>query len=238
MLKPPIGRIGGKSRSADTVISLFPKHTIYVEPFVGAGNIIYRKPRSAVEVINDLDKDMIKIFKGIKKSGKKINEIIPRTYLTPQQFLQVKDKNDVISLLLKYHNSWGGRGKYFNEKRIRDSIGNWRADFEALQDRLKGDEIYNRDYKDVISHFDTPETFFYLDPPYEGSNDYGSGRIHPEEVFEIVKKIRGKFLLSYNDSPNIRRIFKGFHIRNLPVVYSYNDTGERPVKNELLISNY
>ena len=64
----------------------------------------------------------------------------------------------------------------------------------------------------MISHFDTPETFFYLDPPYEGSNDYGSGRIHPEEVFEIVKKIRGKFLLSYNDSPNIRRIFKGFHI--------------------------
>jgi DNA adenine methylase len=239
MLKPPIGRIGGKSRSAEYVISLFPKHSIYVEPFVGAGNIIYRKPRSSVEVINDLDKDMYNIFKGIQKSGKRINQIIPREYLTKEQYMHIRDKKDIISLLLNYHNSWGSRGRHLNERGQEGKLGNWRADFEALQNRLKGVEIYNRDFRDVINHFDSPSTFFYLDPPYEGSNDYGHGRIAVEDVYNAVKKIRGKFLLSYNDSPNIRRIFKGYHFRNIPVVYSANsNTGERSAINELLISNY
>jgi len=236
MLKPPIGRIGGKSKSAEFIISLFPKHSIYVEPFVGAGNIIYRKPRSPVEVINDIDRDMYLIFKGIQKSGKKINEIIPREYLTKEQFINVRDREDIISLLLTYHQSWGAIGRQFNE---RGKKGNWGADFEALQNRLKGVEIYNRDFRDVINHFDSPSTFFYLDPPYEGSNDYGHGRIAVEDVYNAVKKIRGKFLLSYNDSPNIRRIFKGYHFRNIPIVYSANSVrAKRHPINELLISNY
>jgi DNA adenine methylase len=234
-LRPPIGRIGGKSKLADTIISLFPPHKTYVEPFVGAGNILYRKPISETEIINDLDPDMYKIFKGIQDRGKWLDKNIQRDFLTREEFEMVRDRHDLLSLLYKYRCSFASKGRSFNATHAGSY---WRANFSALQDRLKNVDIYNRDYRDLVKRFDSPTTFFYLDPPYENSGDYKAGRVDPTDIYETVKKIRGKWLLSYNDSPRIREIFKEFNVRLIPTTYTGNQKGNHHKINELIISNY
>jgi len=234
-LRPPIGRIGGKSKLAETVISLFPPHRTYVEPFVGAGNIIYRKPISETEIINDLDPDMYKIFKGIQDRGRWLDKNVKREFLTREEFEMVKHRHDLLSLLYKYRCSFASKGVSFNSTHAGSY---WRANFSVLQDRLKDVEIYNRDYRDLMKRFDSPTTFFYLDPPYEKSGDYKAGRVDPIDIYETVKKIRGKWLLSYNDSPRIREIFKEFNVRTIPTIYTGNQKGNHHKINELIISNY
>ena len=83
-MKAPFGRIGGKSKSANTIISLFPnKFDVYVEPFFGAGSVFFRKPFiNKVEVINDLDKNIYQVLKLIqsKNIDNSINRDISREY--------------------------------------------------------------------------------------------------------------------------------------------------------------
>jgi len=66
MLKPPISRMGGKSRLRKTIIEMIPEHTCYVELFFGAGWVYFGKDLSKVEVINDVDKELINLFRIIK----------------------------------------------------------------------------------------------------------------------------------------------------------------------------
>ena len=66
MLKPPIPRMGGKSRLRKTILERIPEHTCYVEPFFGAGWVYFGKAPSKVEVINDIDKELINMFRMIK----------------------------------------------------------------------------------------------------------------------------------------------------------------------------
>lgn len=69
-MKAFFSRVGGKHYSSKKIVPLIPEHDIYVEPFVGAGSIFFRKERSGVEVINDLDKDIYHLFTDIKKVSK------------------------------------------------------------------------------------------------------------------------------------------------------------------------
>lgn len=66
MLNPPISRMGGKSKLRKTIIDLIPDHNYYVEVFFGAGWVYFGKQPSKVEVINDIDAELINLFKMIK----------------------------------------------------------------------------------------------------------------------------------------------------------------------------
>ncbi len=97
-------------------------------------------------------------------------------------------------------------------------------------------------YDALISRYDRPETFFYLDPPYHGFEDYyGDGIFHREDflkIRDIIANIKGKFLLSMNDVPEIRQIFKDYYIENERKTYLTAGANKRKGVNELLISNY
>jgi DNA adenine methylase len=93
----------------------------------------------------------------------------------------------------------------------------------------------------VIECFDRPETFFYLDPPYYGwENCYGDGIFSRDDFPKsngILKTLQGKFILSINDHPQTREIFKGFKIARVKTRYTAVRQGNKPV-TELLISNF
>lgn len=238
MVNAPFARQGGKSLLKKVILPLIPtpdQVDIYVEPFVGSGNIFYNTKPYKKEVINDIDKIPYTIHKGLKARSKYINDNIERTF-SKANFDKVKNKTDAMSLLQKCKMSFFGNCKNYNAART----GNIKTDFSIYGDRLKNTTILNKDFRKVIKQYDSPKTFFYLDPPYEKSEEQGVYEnlekfITPQDVFDSLKNIKGKFLLSYNDSPNIRKIFNKYNIKKVKTRYKMKDRGDI---NELLISNY
>ena len=237
-MKPPFGRMGGKRLLALRIINLFPdNYDVFVEPFLGAGNIFFRLKHNPdiKEVINDKDGDVIKIMKLLKNRGDWVDKNIVRTK-TRAYFDKIKNKTDALSLLEKIKLSFFSNSRTFNTSVEGKPL---LTDFTKYKDRLKDTVILNQDFATVIKKYDSPNTFFYLDPPYESEEqlDY-KDYVNPEEVYDAIKNIKGKFLLSYNDSPKIRDIFKKYDIQTIKTDYQpTKDIKKRTVK-ELLIKNY
>jgi DNA adenine methylase len=241
MVKAPFARQGGKKLLKKIIIPMIPgpdEIDTYVEPFVGAGNIFYNTQPYKKEVINDIDKIPYTIHKGLKSKSKYINDNIERN-ITRSNFDKVKNKTDAMSLLQKCKMSFFGNCNSLNAARARNKE-TIQTDFTIYGDRLKNTTILNKDFRKVIKQYDSPKTFFYLDPPYEKSEEQNlytnlKDFITPQDVFDSLKNIKGKFLLSYNDSPNIRKIFSKYNIKKVKTRYEMKDRGDI---TELLISNY
>ena len=106
--------------------------------------------------------------------------------------------------------------------------------------RLSRVTIENLPWQDILKRYDRPHTFFYLDPPYyEVENYYGKGIFKREEfaqMAEILKTIKGKFVLSLNDKPQVRELFQDFQIQNIKVKYSCGGDSHRKLFDELIIT--
>lgn len=241
-LRPFFPRMGGKSKIAKNLISHFPdpnSYTTYVEPFIGAGNIFFRKPyKSKVEVINDLDNMVYAIFQGVKREGQVIEKLKPIAYLSKEQFKKLHENaSNWIDYLFLIKMSFFSQGKsYSYPLKTRDFILT-NTDFNELKNRLKDVKITHLDFQTLIKKYNKPTTFFYLDPPYEESEDY-SNSVNPEDVYNAVKTIKGRFMLSYNDSPLIRKLFKEFNIHTIETIYELTSKIKKRVVSEVYITNY
>lgn len=113
---------------------------------------------------------------------------------------------------------------------------------QQLESRLANVVIENQDFETLIRHYDRPDTFFYLDPPYFSTEDmYAVGFTWEDHVRlrDILAKIKGKFLLSYNDCPQIRKLYEGYNLFEFSRTHSMAqryDAGKE--FHELLIGNY
>lgn len=235
--------MGGKYLLKNDIVKLFPKNyqnMIYVEPFVGGGSIFYKKEPSVKEVINDIDKNLITVYKGFKKYDyEKIKNDVDGIY-NKEKFKKIKESNPkaeydkFIRLFLLFRLSFYAQLKsYGGRKHIKLIV-----DYGK---RLKDVEIYNKSYQEIIKKYDSNNTFFYLDPPYEDSDDrhYDNFDIDYNQLKDILSNIKGKFLLSINKSKYINDLFKGFNIRTLKTKYSDAfKGGQNKVKEEYIISNY
>ena len=107
--------------------------------------------------------------------------------------------------------------------------------------RLTRVYVENLDYREFIPRFDRPETFFYLDPPYYGFEDcYGDGVFCREDFSNLralLSEVKGKFILSINDTPEVRSLFKGFKVMKEKTIYTATVADKKRV-TELLISNF
>lgn len=244
-IKTFMARTGGKKLLKKQIVEkVFPKgyeDMVYVEPFVGAGHVFFYKNPSVKEVINDLDKDVINIFKGFKKySGDKISNDINGAY-TKQDYKNIKDAkpttsyNKFLQLLLRYKLSFYAEGKSFgNTKPLNTNYNN------TYSERLKHVTILNKSYEKVIKEYDSPNTLFYLDPPYENSKGlYIHDELPIEDVYNIVKNIKGYFIISYIDSSNAKELFKDYNIIKVKTKYTKaREGGQHHIKTELIITNY
>lgn len=236
----PFARMGGKSKLAKRLIAMFPPdedYDIYVEAFMGAGNVILRKdPADHREIINDLDKRMVVAFKGIKKSGKYINDNVARGDYSKEQFFANKDKLNAVAIIDTIKHSFFSMGKSYNKGEKNKTN---KTDYEPISERLKNVTILNMSFEKVIKKYDTPRTFFYLDPPYESKEekDYPD-YVTPEMVWDSVKDVKGFVMVSYNDSAKIRGLFKSWKIKTIKTKYvDIHNNGYR-TKTELVIMNY
>jgi len=244
-------RVGGKSKLKKIIIKKIPKHKTYVEPFVGGGHIFFgREEPSYIEVINDKDIDIYHFYKDMKKYGSKM---INKNWNNPTRkkfnyFLKNRPTNHIERLYRNIYLSLmsysGNRKSYIGEKTESNYHGvelGKKYKTDKWEKRLKNVKIYNKDFEYIIKKYDAPDTFFYLDPPYEESNVnksiYYNHSVEPIRIYNALKNIKGNFLLSYNNSPNIRKLFKEFRIIKVKTSYELSGTLKSNI-TELLIKNY
>jgi DNA adenine methylase len=249
-MKSIIGRVGGKSKLKDAIIKLIPKHNIYVEAFVGGGAVFFGKEPSEKEVVNDLDADIFHIYSDMKVVGENmINKDFKPSREKFNRFKNQKTFNSKAerlyrNLYLSINSFRQDRKNYIGEKSEKDP----RFDRETTgkkykntdyKDRLKDVKIANKDWKRLISKYDSKDTFFYLDPPYSmasDNKDYENNDVTIDELYDTLKNIKGKFLLSYDHNKEIKNKFKGFRVRTVKT--TYKPMGAPINKKEYLISNY
>lgn len=181
---PAIRYHGGKFRLAPWVMEFFPDHRIYVEPFGGAAGVLIQKPRAYSEVYNDLDGDLVNFFRVVQNAGLR-NQLIESLVMTPYaraEFeLAWKPSTDQLErarrLIIRAQMGFGSAGATkgttgfrIDTKREYETAqhvwAQYPSNLAALGLRLTGVLLENRPAIDVLLAHDTPDTLFYVDPPY------------------------------------------------------------------------
>ncbi len=183
--RPALRYLGGKWRLAAKIAAFFPPHRLYVEPFGGAASVLLRKPRAYAEVYNDLDEDVVNLFR-VLRDRPKAGELRRQLSLTPfarVEFEQsyaftpepVERARRLIVRSFMGHGNVSYRADRTTGFRCDSNRSgttpahDWRNYPEALDglvERLTGVVIENRPAADVIRRFDRPDALFYADPPY------------------------------------------------------------------------
>ena len=251
-IRPAFGSPGGKKYLAKTIISYIPEHKTYVEPFIGGGAVLFAKKPHGVEVINDLDPEIAFAYRFMKKvTEEQVENLKKRSWeINEETFKRLKGstpKNDLdrfykIAYLEKFSylriGSYGKGGVSVNRAGVGRKM--FLADrLHILKDRLKEVEVLNRDYKE-LKKFDSHDSFFYLDPPYPGTGTSRlGGEVNMIELHKFCRELKGKFILSLNNTAKNRELFKDFEIKKVKTVEQIGRQGAHSgIRTELLISNF
>jgi len=210
--------VGGKSLLAEKIIPLIPSHKCYVEAFAGAAWVLFKKPESRAEVINDINVDLVTLYRvGAARFY----------YLIRSRF---SSNLNSPSLGISTH-----RGPRLNLLRIEEELS-------AAHLRLAGVYIENLHFEKLIDRYDRAHTFFYLDPPYYGcENHYGKGLFKRSDFAVLaarLARLKGRFIMSINDTPEIRNLFGRFRIREVATRYTVGQADKGKEVVELLVMNY
>lgn len=248
----PISWLGGKSRLVNTILPLIPEHHCYVEPFAGAAWLLFAKEPSKVEVLNDINRDLVTMYRTIRHHPDEFMRLV-RYLLTSREEFETFRKTDPTTLTdvqraVRFYylvkNSYGSKldfGSWSCGPRTKSSFNIFRIEQEISDAhvRLARTYIENRPYQKIVQTYDRPETFYYLDPPYWGCEDYYGEGIFKREDFEVIRDIlkglQGRFIMSLNDTKEVRAMFKDFDIRQVKTQYFVGNT--RKGVNEVLILN-
>jgi len=203
------GSTAGKTRVAGRVVSMMPEHKTYIEPFAGGAAVFYRKERSEVEVLNDINPEIPFCLKFIQditedqiKKIQSLNWVCTRDQLEKVHYL--KPKNDIERFYRFVYKRFASFYRVdTNIRGIDPSIENKRyqgPDRLALtKERLKGVKIHNDSYEKLFDKYDAPDSFFYLDPPYpERDQGVGEKEFDEDKFIEKLKSLKGKFILHYD----------------------------------------
>ncbi|MEX0732830.1 MAG: DNA adenine methylase [Aquisalimonadaceae bacterium] len=249
--RPIIPWIGGKRRLAPAVLSKFGEHTCYVEPFCGAAAIFFAKEPAEVEVINDINGDLVNLYRVVKhhleefvrqfKWALSSRQIYEWEKLTAPETLTDIQRAARFFYLQKL--AFGGRvdGQSFGTATTtgpRLNLLRLEEDLSQAHLRLTAAYIENLPWEEVVRRYDRPHTLHYLDPPYWQTEGYGVG--FPFSEYEgmarLAREVEGSMLISINDHPDIRRVFDGLHMEGLAIRYTVGG-GQGTAARELLIWN-
>lgn len=239
-VKPVAPYLGGKRNLAKRLTALIENidHSAYAEPFVGMGGVFLRRRRAPkVEIINDLNREVATFFRILQRHYVPFMDVIRWTITTRAEFERLAKTNpDTLTdleraarFLYLQRTAFGGKvsGNNFGvapERPGRFDLTKVAPMLEDLHTRLSGVVIECLPYRNFIERYDRPGTLFYLDPPYfGGENDYGKGmfeRSDYERLADTLAKIKGTFLLSINDVPEIREVFAGFDMAEVETTYT------------------
>lgn len=255
--KPAAPYIGGKKRLAGRLTELIgaTPHVTYAEAFVGMGGVFFRrKAKPKAEVINDWSAEVHNFFRILQVHYVAFLEMMRFQISSRAEFERLADVDPATltdmqraaRFLYMQRTAFGGKvsGRNFGVSpgtAARFDITKLQPMLEAIHDRLASVTIERLPWATFVRRWDREGTLFYLDPPYHGSEgDYGPGMFGREEFAEMAQllaNIRGRFILSINDTPEIRELFADFAMTEVGVHYSIAGNDKGRTFPELIISN-
>lgn len=257
MMKAVMKYPGSKWSIAKWIISHFPDHHSYLEPFFGSGAVLFNKPRSNIETVNDLDGNVVNLFEWIKKDPERLAHEI---YYTPYARQLYDDAfelvpEDSFKKAVNFYICMNmGHGFRTNGKKVgwkNDVQGRERAyaslDWCNIPDRilqaaerLRGVQIENRPAVEVIERFNSKNVLIYLDPPYMPETRRGKQYMYEMydkkshiELLEVAKRHKGQVLISGYDSEIYNDMLKSW---NREEITCYSQANSK--KREILWMNF
>ena len=220
-VRAPVTWYGGKSFLARKIVSLFPSHFTYVEPFGGGASVLLNKPPSPIEIYNDVNAEVVSFFVVLRDRA---DELIRRLTLTPYSEAEFHaaagPATDSVErarqFLVRHRQSFSGKGKSFSRSSrhrsrhgMADNVSSWMSNVDAnlpsIVQRLRRVEFHCRPAIEVIRRYDAPDTLFYCDPPYvHASRERNSRAVYAVEMTdedhrklaEVLLGCKGKVILS------------------------------------------
>jgi len=248
-----IGWIGGKRQLRKDILDRFPANGVsrYIEVFGGAGWVLFGKEKvpGQMEVFNDLNGDLINLYRCVKYHCEALQDELEWLLDSRETFLDyveqrtmrgLTDIQRAVRYLYGIEFSFGTNQRTFATS--AKSIENTKEFLSKVKLRLKGVGIERRDFEPLIKTYDRKEALFYLDPPYIGTEEYYSVDFDTEDhqrLAELLKNIKGRFILSYNDDAFIKQLYAWCSVETI----IRNNTLARNSDNrvpfaELIIKNF
>lgn len=196
---------GSKWNIANQIINLVPEHHSYVEPYFGSGAVLFNKPISAIETVNDLDYDVVNLFRCIREDSEKLARLVAATPYSRSEYDDTY-RIDTFEIMVSnnpYHKAlrflircWQGYGYRTNGYKV-----GWKNDVQGREksyallnwyhlperilevaERLRQVQIENRPALEVIKRFNYKNVFMYIDPPYVLKSRVGGQKQYKHEM--------------------------------------------------------
>ena len=243
MDRPVLRYFGGKWMLAPWIIEHFPEHRSYVEPFGGGGSVLLRKPRSFGEVYNDVDDEIVNVFRVLQKKHRALQRLLKVTPFARAEFdlayKPVKDPVErarrtivrsflgfsAVNVSRKSKSGFRGSPQACHTHPAADWIG-YPALLDQFAERLQGVVLENMEAVDLMGRLDSQTTLFYVDPPYvHGSRVESKGY-----RFEMTDQDHGKLLAALSGLKGMV-VLSGY---DHPLYDGLEDSGWTKVEREAL----
>lgn len=235
---------GAKWRMADWVINIFPRHNVYCEPFFGSGAVFFSKRPAENETINDIDGNIINLFRVVRDIAPELAKVIEMTPYSREEYYSslndIQTENQIETARRFLVRIWQGFGGTTNRQ------SGWRHDrsgtvylpryWSELPDRiretagrLKMAQIENMDALRLIESYNRPGVLLYIDPPYLAGtrtrlhyqNEFASEKQHLE-LLQLCRQHRGFLLISAYENELYNQELRGWEKKS--IVVSTNGT--------------
>lgn len=263
MVNSPIKWVGGKSRFRTRIVSLLPEHTCYVEPFAGAAWVLFAKPPSDVEILNDIDEELVTFFRVLREKPEELIasfewELVARAEFTRLATLDPTTLTDIQRAHRFYYLIMAGWGGELNYPRFQTSISDGghgnrligaikhlRERLLPVHQRLKTVIIERLDWAACIDRYDREKVVMYIDPPYPDNKcNYAHNMRSWEEHQRLADRLHNtkcQWILSSYDKPEIRKLYAQHYIISVQAFSGMNvkkNEGPRVLNEEVLITNF
>jgi len=245
-----ISWIGGKNYLKKVIAEHIPDGLDrYCEVFGGAAWVLFHRDRYAVmEIYNDYNSDLTNLFRCVKYHSPELQRELQwvlnsrevfEDYRVQAQMRGMTDIQRAARFFLLLRLSYGSNVRSYGC--VKKDVLNMYEYLGRVQNRLSSVIIENKDFENCIKVYDRTGTFFYLDPPYYGTEHYYTGfpTEDHERLYKCLQGIQGRFLLSYNDCEYIRKLYHDYKIEEPSRIHNLRARYESGCEyKELLISNY
>jgi len=222
--KPIVRWPGGKTRHLKSILPKIRSHRTYVEAFGGGLAVLLAKEKSAVEIVNDINGELVSLYRCCQFHLEALLSEIEWTLSSRENLAAFVAQPGLTEIqraarfLLRNRMSFGGNGKNYAVQKAAGapSRQNVLELLHRLNLRLDKVSVENIPYERLFQNYDSPETFWFLDPPYSAGEADNYAKWSNEQMAEFaarVHRLRGDWLVTINDCPLNRKLFSQHEIQ-------------------------